>query len=206
MQILSGTAKVLSSNHRRVQFAGQAAADSALLAAGQLFKFQGSPNFLIWHTIGSVISLTPTVEIELTADYNPTGTQVAYDTFAAYVVAKDFTVLLGLHEFFGNDVDIRDMLTRNFRILDAAVGAGGGGGGGGAFMAKGTASVTAGAVEKTITGTFPAGGTYLPFITPDWLTTIRLRPGSRSTTQFIVDLSVPAPTGGGNLFWGVSTP
>lgn len=194
MQIKSGTAKVLSSNHQRVQFSGITGADAALLAAGQQFKFQGETN--AWFNVQSVISLSPTVEIELTASY---AGSTPYDTFATYLVWQDFTPNFGLMLPGPNDVDLRDSLTYNFNIIDDEMTGGGGGGG---LTASGVASVTTDAVSKTVSGTFPSGGNYVVLVTPNWLTAVSVRPASKSTTQYIVDFSVPAPSGA-ELNWGV---
>jgi hypothetical protein len=193
VQILSGTAKVLSSNVRRVQFSGMTGADAALLASGQAFKFQGET--LLFFTVSSVISVSPTPEIELVSPgYN--GAQ-PLDQFFPYLIWKDFAPIRGLKLFSPNDVDIRDGLTSNFNIIDPLLG-----GGSGSLTASGLSTVTAGDVSKIITGTFPSGGAYKVLVTPNWLTAYSARAGSKSTTQFILDFSVPAPAGA-DVNWAV---
>lgn len=195
MQIKSGQAQVLSSNNLRVQFIGMSAADAALLAPGQAFKFQGES--LLFFTIASVISSVPaTAEVELTSAYNGA---VPDDTPTNYLISRDFTPNHALFELSPGDVDIRDLITQSFRIIDALLGGGGGGG----LTASGTATVTAGAVTKTVTGTFPAGGTYKVFVTPHWNTTVWVQPASKATGQFILNFGTPAPTGDSAVDWGV---
>src|SRR5687768_474730 len=185
-------AKVLGSNHRRIVISGMDPAEAAQMASAQAFHFVGDTG--LFFTIASVISVS-TPEVELVSDYNGA---VAFDNFASYLIWGGFTPNFGLMEFAPNDVDIRDGMTRNFRIIDAEMT---GGGGGGALTASGTISVTAAAVSKTITGTFPTPP-YVALVTPNWLTGYSVRPGSKSTTQFIVDLSVPAPASA-ELDWAV---
>jgi hypothetical protein len=196
-QIRSGLAKVLASDHSRVQFPGISTADAALLAAGQAFQFTGEP--ALWIPVASVISSAPaTAEVDLLSDY---AGAVPFDTPTAYVLSIDFTPTNGLHRLGAGDVDIRAMMTRNFDIIDPILGTGGGGG---AFTKSGTASVTGLAVTKTVTppsGSFAA--TYLVFATPNWNTSYWVREASKTTGQFIIDFSNPAPLGGGLLDWGV---
>jgi hypothetical protein len=192
MQIKSGTAKVLSANHRRVQVSGMTAADAALLATPLQFQFQGETG--LYFTVASVISVV-SPEVELTADYNGAN---PFDGFFAYELWRDFTPTRGLRLFGANDSDLRDGLNYNSSIIDPLLGGGGGSG----LFASGVASVTTDAVSKTVTGTFPAGGAYVVLVTPNWLTSYRVRPGSKSTTQFIVDFGVPAPASA-DLSWGV---
>lgn len=193
MQITSGTAKVTSGDHKRVEFSGMTPADAALLASSQLFKFQGET--LLWFTIASVVSVSPPVVL-LTSDYNGA---TPLDSFATYVIAKDFTPIRKLLELGPNDIDIRDMITQSLRIIDPLLGTGGGGSG---LTASGVASVSTNAVTKTVTGTFPAGGNYVVLVSPNWMTEVMVRPSSKTTSQYILDFSVPAPSGA-EVNWGV---
>lgn len=197
MQIKSpenGMAKVLASNHRRVQFQSMTAAAAALLATGQAFKFAGETS--LFFTISSVISVSAP-EVELSVDYNGA---VPFDTLANYQVWRDRTPNFDLFEFGPGDADIRDGLTENFRIIDSEMGGGGGGGGG--FDKFGISSVTADAVTKTVTppsGSFPSGS-YKVWITPNWNTTFFY--SGRTTSQFVVTFGTPAPASA-EITWGV---
>jgi hypothetical protein len=200
MQIRSGQAKVLASNHRRVQFASMTEADKALLASGQLFKFAGET--MAWFTVLSVISAGATPEVELTVDY--TGAH-AYDELANYALTRDFTPIRDLIELSPSDVDIRDAFTQNMRIIDPLLGTSEGGGGtGAAFTKSGNTVVTAGAFTRTITppsGTFPTPP-YGIVATANWPTWLGW--SGQTTAQFILTFGVEAPASA-QVSWGVFT-
>lgn len=196
MQIRSGQAQVLGADHNRVTFNAITPADAAQLAAGQQFQFSGESSQ--FYVIASVVSLSPTVTIDLTADY---AGGVAFDTLTDYLIWTDFTPTRGFVLLAPGDVDIRGAETYNWNLADTLIGSGGG-----AFTKSGIASVSAGAVTKTVTppsGSFPSGGNYIVLATPEWMTAWMVRPSSKTTGQFILDFSVEAPAGGGNVSWGV---
>lgn len=193
MQIRSGQAKVTAADHRIVELVGISLSDAALLAAGQAFQFAGES--LLHYTIDSVLSFVVPVRVHLLNLY---AGAVPFDTLTDYVIWKDFTPNHGYYETAPSDVNFRDAITLNARLDDVLVGTGGGG-----MSASGVAAVTAATVTKTVTGTFPAGGNYVVLATPNWMTTVRVRPASKTTGQFILDFTLEAPAGGGEVNWGV---
>lgn len=192
MQIRSGQAMVTVGAPNRITFSGMAPSDAGLLAPGQLFKFAGETTTGLF-TVASVVSVTPTVVIELIDDYSGS---IEAGVLSSYLIARDFTPLHGLPELSPGDADIRDIYTHAMRIIDTTLLR--------AIIASGLASVTTSATSHTVTGAFPTPP-YGVLATPSWLTTLRVRADtSKTTTQFVLDFGTAAPAGAA-VTWAVLT-
>lgn len=69
------------------------------------------------------------------------------------------------------------------------------------FTRTGIVAVTPGDTLVIVTGIFPTPP-YVALVTPNWMTTVAVRPDSQTTSQFIVDLGTPAAAGAA-LGWAV---
>lgn len=108
MQYRVGQARVLGSNHNQVELSGGAATDGAWV--GKVFKFLGES---VLFQIASIVDGT---HFTLSTDY--TGAK-AFDQDFPYLIALDFTPDWGIPELSPGDVDIRDIVTRAMRVIDA---------------------------------------------------------------------------------------